>query len=444
MTRLKIDPSSDDFESHRLEGLFYIDKTEMIYDYFEKHYSKRILFTRPRRFGKTMIMTMFRDFLDIRQDSRKLFEGLDIMKHPKTVEEHMNNHPVIFLSLKEVKGNNWEEAQDELRTTLASLFESFHELRKSKKISDSERLRYIKVCNQEINLANIKTALKSLSTMLYKHYDKNVFVIIDEYDVPMANAYGKPCYNQVVDMVQSMLSNVGKTNKEVAALIMSGCLHTVMNSGYTGFNNIIAYSALSYAYSGYFGFRDEDVAKILAAAGMEEKAAVIKEWYNGYVFGETHIYNPWDVMKYVNEISNDERRRKKPGKYWVNTSESRLDLIHGFIGKTPDALESFGRLLSGEAVEKKINEDLPYHMLHASRDNLWTGLLETGYLTKATEEDGDILPLRIPTRKSSRCSNRKYGISSVRMSRMSFWNKRCRILPICASECSQCNVQELP
>ena len=399
MNKLSVNPGNDNFGTQIEKGYLYVDKTEMIHEFLTESFRTPVLFTRPRRFGKTMVMTMFRDFLDIRRDSKALFQGLDIMKHPDTVGKYMNQYPVIFLSLKDVKGNVFEDVFASLRFQLARVFKGFDELASSNKMTEYDKHDYDNICYQTADLSNVIGSLMTLASMLHKHYGKKAFVIVDEYDVPMAKALGKPYYNDVTDMVQSMLSNVGKTTEHVEALLMSGCLHTVKNSGYTGFNNLASYSILSYQYSDCFGFTEEEVSRILAAAGMGDKAGLAREWYDGYVFGETHIYNPWDVIKYVDEATSGSRRRKTPGKHWIHTSESREDLVHGFIGKTPDALESFEKLLNGETIIKKVNEDIPYHMLHASGNNLWTGLLETGYLTKATEEDDDILPLRIPNKE---------------------------------------------
>ena len=398
MSSFRINPGNDDFETQIEKGYLYIDKTEMIYEFLEESFMSPVLFTRPRRFGKTMVMTMFRDFLDIKQNSENLFKGLNIMNHPETVKKHMNQYPVIFLSLKEIKGRNADEFLDDVKCLLANLFEEFGELRSSDKISDSERDAYINVCNQTINYANTKLALKLLATLLWKHYGKKPYVIVDEYDVPMANAYQKEHYNDVVELVQALLGNVGKTNKNVEALMMSGCLHTVKNSGYTGFNNIMAYTVTSYRYSNCFGFTEDETRLLLSKAGLGNRMDEIREWYNGYVFGKTHMYNPWDVVSYLAKQRDNMDERILPGKYWIHSSESREDLIHGFIGKTPDALEMFARLMMGETVEKRINESLPYHMLHVSGDNLWTGLLETGYLTIAGK-NGEIVSLRIPNKE---------------------------------------------
>ena len=399
MNKFSVNPGNDSFGTQIEKGYLYVDKTEMIHEFLTESFRTPVLFTRPRRFGKTMVMTMFRDFLDIRRDSKALFQGLNIMKHPDTVGKYMNQYPVIFISLKDVNGNGFEKVFDILKNQIASIFRQYEELLKDESISKFDKLDYESICSQTADYATVVSSLKLLAAMLHKHYGEKAFVIVDEYDVPMAKALGKPCYNDVADMVQSMLSNVGKTTEHIEALMMSGCLHTVKNSGYTGFNNLASYSILSYQYSDCFGFTEEEVSRILAEAGMVDKAGLAREWYDGYVFGETHIYNPWDVIKYVDETTSGSRRRKMPGKHWIHTSESREDLVHGFIGKMPDALGSFERLLNGETIVKKVNEALPYHMLHASGSNLWTGLLETGYLTKATEEDDDVLPLRIPNKE---------------------------------------------
>ncbi|MBR1710154.1 MAG: AAA family ATPase [Clostridia bacterium] len=396
---IKIRSSNDTFRKLRENEGYYIDKTDMIEEYLERRFEDAILFARPRRFGKSLTMTMFRDFLDIRQDSKKLFEGLNIMKYPDVVKKYMNQYPVIFLSLKEVFGNDFDSIYDNYCLSIANLCKSFEDLLFSERIKEPDKAIFKKIEFQEANQANTVAALDLLTRMLYDHYQKPVFVIIDEYDVPMAKAYGSSAYDKVRDMIELMLSYVCKTNGNVKGVILSGCLYTVKNSTYTGVNNIIPYTILSPLYAGSIGFTDEDVKKLLEDAGLSELYETVEEWYDGYIFGRERMYCPWDVLSFVkSKLDGSYSEAMGPESYWTSTSETSQNLIHGFFGKTADANERFERLLAGNTIECTVNEFVPYHRIHESGENLWSALLETGYLTKTVKEKMPLMPLKIPNR----------------------------------------------
>ena len=396
---IKIRSSNDTFRKLRENEGYYIDKTDMIEEYLERRFEDAILFARPRRFGKSLTMTMFRDFLDIRQDSKKLFEGLNIMKYPDVVKKYMNQYPVIFLSLKEVFGNDFDSIYDNYCLSIANLCKSFEDLLFSERIKEPDKAIFKKIEFQEANQANTVAALDLLTRMLYDHYQKPVFVIIDEYDVPMAKAYGSSAYDKVRDMIELMLSYVCKTNGNVKGVILSGCMYTVKNSTYTGVNNIIPYTILSPLYAGSIGFTDEDVKKLLEDAGLSELYETVEEWYDGYIFGRERMYCPWDVLSFVkSKLDGSYSEAMGPESYWTSTSETSQNLIHGFFGKTADANERFERLLAGNTIECTVNEFVPYHRIHESGENLWSALLETGYLTKTVKEKMPLMPLKIPNR----------------------------------------------
>lgn len=396
---IKIRSSNDTFRKLRENEGYYIDKTDMIEEYLERRFEDAILFARPRRFGKSLTMTMFRDFLDIRQDSKKLFEGLNIMKYPDVVKKYMNQYPVIFLSLKEVFGNDFDSIYDNYCLSIANLCKSFEDLLSSERIKESDKAIFKKIEFQEANQANTVAALDLLTRMLYDHYQKPVFVIVDEYDVPMAKAYGSSAYDKVRDMIELMLSYVCKTNGNVKGVILSGCMYTVKNSTYTGVNNIIPYTILSPLYAGSIGFTDEDVKKLLEDAGLSELYETVEEWYDGYIFGRERMYCPWDVLSFVkSKLDGSYSEAMGPESYWTSTSETSQNLIHGFFGKTADANERFERLLAGNTIECTVNEFVPYHRIHESGENLWSALLETGYLTKTVKEKMPLMPLKIPNR----------------------------------------------
>ena len=385
----KVDPSQDIFSLYRAKGNYYVDKTEMIYHYLVESFESKIMFTRPRRFGKTMVMTMFADFLDIRKDSSEVFKGLKVMEHEEFVEKNMNKWPVVFLSLKDMRATTSDGILDCIRVKIAEVMEYHEELATSKSISESEREMYFELCRKKASKETTINALAFLAKLLYKHHGKTVFVIVDEYDVPIASAYGSKEYDAIQALIEKMLSCVCKTNRYIESVMVSGCRSTCLD-------NIQPYNVLSYDYADCFGFTEKEVEQLLAAAGLSDRLPEVKEWYDGYIFGDAHVYNPWDVMKYV-QYAKGRGHARLPLPFWLDTSETINDLILDFIAKTPDALESFEMLLSRQSVIKPINENVSYHRLHESGENLWTGLLETGYLTKATEEDSQgTVALRIP------------------------------------------------
>ncbi|MDO5134216.1 MAG: AAA family ATPase [Eubacteriales bacterium] len=397
--RLKIMEAYDSFRMLRDKHGYYVDKTMLLKEYLEDGFKSAVLFARPRRFGKTMTMTMFRDFLDIRQDSRGLFEGLKIMDYPDTTAAYMNQYPVVFLSLKEVSGTCFEDCLQNFRIALSELCEENRFLLASDRVSSVRKLNFEKLWRQEAGQQNTEQGLDLLCRMLRQHYGRPVFVLIDEYDVPIAKALGTPDYEKVREMVERMLSYVCKTNENVRAVLLTGCLYTVKNSTYTGVNNIIPYTVLSPVFASGIGFTDAEVRKILEDAGLSDRYAEVAEWYDGYIFGREKMYCPWDVLRYVDSVqSGAYSEAAGPESYWLNTSQTSLETIRGFLGRTANVNECFERLLAGKPIECVVNENIAYHQLHESGENIWTALLETGYLTKATTETMPLQPLRIPNR----------------------------------------------
>ena len=397
--QVKINESVDSFRVLREGGFYYVDKSLMLKEFLEDNFKSSVLFARPRRFGKTMTMTMFRDFLDIRQDSRKFFQGLKIMEHPDVIRKYMNQYPVVFLSLKELFGSDFESVFESLQIAISKACGDHDYLLESPKIARYNKKFFEQLLAQEAKKTNTEQALDLLCQMLNQHYQKPAFVIIDEYDVPMARALETPFYDDVRQMIERTLSFVCKTNPNVKAVLLSGCLYTVKNSTYTGVNNIVPFTVLSPAFASGIGFTDGDVRQLLADAGFPERYGEVEEWYDGYLFGRERMYCPWDVMRYVASIlEGTYSEAKGPESYWLNTSETSQNLIHGFLGKTNAANESFEQLLAGKCVECKVNEQVPYHQIYENGDNLWTALLETGYLSKAVTENAAILPLRLPNR----------------------------------------------
>ena len=397
--QINIKSSYDGFRDLRENNGYYIDKSEMIEEYLVKRFDKAVMFARPRRFGKTLAMTMFRDFLDVRQDSRDIFSGLKIMDDSDVVQNYMNQYPVIFLSLKEVFGDSFENVFRNFQIAISTMCDDFADLLGSEKISAIHKEFFIKLQRKESNEADTIQALALLCQMLRQEYNRQVFVIVDEYDVPMAKALDTPYYDKVRDMIEHMLSYVCKTNGNVKGVILSGCLYTVKNSTYTGVNNIIPYTILSPLYASAIGFTDGDVKKLLADAGLSELFDTVEEWYDGYMFGREKMYCPWDVLSFVkSKLDGSYSEAMGPESYWTNTSETSQNLIHGFLGKTITANDRFEQLLAGNTIECTVNELVPYHRIYESGENLWSALLETGYLTKTVTEKMPLMPLKIPNR----------------------------------------------
>ena len=397
--RINIRISYDSFRELRESRAYYADKTEMIEEYLVRRFDKAVLFTRPRRFGKTLTMTMLRDFLDIRQDSRKIFSGLKIMEYPDVVQGYMNQYPVAFISLKEVFGQDDKAIFQNFSIVMSKLFEDNAFLMDSPEVSDVSKKFFEMIWRQQGKQENTEQALDLISFMLRQHFGKPAFILIDEYDVPMAKALGTPYYDKVRDMIEHMLSYVCKTNSNVKGVILSGCLYTVKNSTYTGVNNIIPYSVLSPLFASSIGFTDENVRKLLSDAGLSEEYNTVAEWYDGYLFGRERMYCPWDVLSFVrSKMDGSYSEAMGPESYWTNTSETSQNLIHGFLGQTADVNERFEQLLAGNTIECTVNELVPYHRIYESGENLWSALLETGYLTKTVKEKMPLMPLKIPNK----------------------------------------------
>ena len=399
MSGIRIGESYDSFRKLRESHFYYVDKTLLLQEFLVEHFQPAVLFARPRRFGKTLTMTMIRDFLDIRRDSKELFEGLAIMQYPETVAEYMNQYPVVFISLKEVYGESFADVLDNFQNVISTVCKEYDELLVSDRTDqdDKELLSLLRARKGKKN--NLIEVLDLLSRMLCRHYGKPAFVIVDEYDVPMAKALGMPAYDSVRDVVEHTLSYVCKTNENVKGVLLSGCLYTVKNSTYTGVNNIIPYTVLSPLYASLIGFTDAEVRKILADADLADHYEEVREWYDGYIFGRDTMYCPWDVLLYAGSLlEGTYSKAMGPESYWLNTSDTSQDLIQGFLGKTAEVNEKFEELLAGRSIDCIVNDSLPYHRIYERGENIWSALLETGYLTKTVTEKMKRMPLRIPNR----------------------------------------------
>ena len=391
-----------DFAALRKEKAYYVDKTELIYELVNDTKNKVTLFTRPRRFGKTLMMSMMENFFSIRKDSKALFDDLNIARHTSFCKEWMNQYPVLFVSFKDVEGDTFEAAFNMLKTKLADFCKDLVPVFEGASVDqdDEQIFRSLKAGIAKEN--DIKSSLKTIMRMMYAVYGKKVILLIDEYDVPLAKASENDTasnnyYPKMLEIVRAIMSTALKDNEFLQFSIITGCLRIAKESIFIGTNNFASYSVLDERFSKYFGFLKEEVDKMLEAAERSEAAEEIKEWYDGYIFGDSYMYCPWDVINHVSALVY--KRNTKPKNYWKNTSHNAILLT--FVKRTEfDVEDKFETLLNGGTIVQRISDELTYDTLHSSEENLWSVLLMTGYITKAdAEEDGETVSLRIPNRE---------------------------------------------
>ena len=389
----------DDFKEIRKSEFYYIDKTKLIEQVLE-NWSKVNLFTRPRRFGKTLNMSMLKWFFEIGTDTT-FFDGLYISKNQALCEEYMGKYPVVLLSLKSVEGLTFEEARASLCELIAGEVRRFKFLEKSDRLDDDEKnayhdLIFIQNLKEAILGTKLKFSLKKISELLYKHYGQKVIILIDEYDVPLDKAFQHGYYREMVTLIRGLFGEAFKTNDFLQFAVLTGCLRISKESIFTGLNNFKVYAANDLRYDEAFGFTNEEVKRLLADYHLEEHFAEVKEWYDGYHFGNADIYCPWDVINYVDDLVFDPQAR--PKSYWINSSGN--ELVKRFIDKadttTRDEIEE---LIAGYAVEKRIRMDLTYDEIDNTIDNVWSVLFTTGYLTREGREMDGIYRLIIPNKE---------------------------------------------
>ena len=397
MKNLNIPVGISDFERIRELNYYYVDKTGLIKTLLQGEMDQVTLITRPRRFGKTMAMNMLNSFLDIRKDSRKLFEGLEISKDAGICEKWMNQYPTVFLSFKDVDGTTFENAFNFLKFIISEVCKQHIYLLDSNEVDEGDKQVFQKLKTCSASMMEIQSCILRISNMLKSYYKKPVILLIDEYDVPIAKASSNGYYKEMLEVIKGMLSTALKDNSSLKFAVITGCLKIAKESIFTGTNNFVSDTISSTRYNEYYGFTQQDVNKLLADAGIEEKAGLIKEWYDGYNFGEFEVYCPWDVMNYLRDLQNDLNAR--PVSYWKNTSDNAI--IRSFIDYTGAAIrKKLEVLIAGGSIRQKIEEDLTYDYLHSSEDNLWSILYLTGYLTKVGECDADgQIELRIPNKE---------------------------------------------
>lgn len=392
----------ENFEEVRTEDYYYVDKTALIAELLRNR-GKVNLFTRPRRFGKSLNMAMFKSFFQIGCD-KTIFEGLAIAEETALCEKYMGKFPVISVSLKSANALNYETARALMCSIVGDEALKFYELADSDKLSDVEKKIYRQLIRIDETGQGIYTmsdtvlmgSLKTLSALLEKHYGQKTVILIDEYDVPLAKANDQGYYDSMITLIRGMFEQALKTNDSLQIAVLTGCLWVSRESIFTGLNNLKVFSIKDKACSSGFGFTDSEVREMLAYYGLDDRYDSIREWYDGYCFGDTDVYCPWDVINYVSGLLTD--RRLSPRDFWSNTSSNEVlrKLLQMAESDTRDEIE---RLIAGESVLKTVREELTYRELYDSVENIWSVLFTTGYLTKRGEAEENGLRLVIPNRE---------------------------------------------
>lgn len=397
--KIKLPVGVDDFKKIRHDKFYYIDKTKLLEQLLDS-WGEVNLFTRPRRFGKTLNMSMLRYFFEIGTDE-SLFDGLYIKNNKKICDEYMGKFPVIFISLKNVEGLDFETALYRFVEIIGREAERFYFLLDSEKLTVNEKERYkTLICldngrySMDVNI--LASALRLLSELLYKHYGKKTIIIIDEYDVPLDKAFQNGYYREMVSLIRAMFGDALKTNDFLQFAVLTGCLRVSKESIFTGLNNFKVLSIADTRFDEQFGFTDEEVQTLLESYGLLEHISETKEWYDGYHFGDADVYCPWDVINHVDRLCGEPDAKPQP--YWINTSGNGL--VKRFIDKanktTRDEIE---RLVSGETIEKQVSLELTYDEIDTIIDNLWSVLFTTGYLTQTGMTESGAYKLVIPNKQ---------------------------------------------
>ena len=382
----------ENFEDLIRNDFYYIDKTGLIRDIL-KQPAKVTLFTRPRRFGKSLNMSMLEKFFSPESD-KHIFDGLVITQEKELCEKHMGRYPVISVSLKGINAPSYDTAFKMLVMMINEAAEKVQYLRNSERLSEAEKGFFEELLSRNMDEATAFGSLRLLSRLLYKHHGQPVIVLIDEYDVPLAKAFSNGYYEQMVFLIRNLFEQVLKTNDSLHFAILTGCMRISKESIFTGLNNLSVSSVTDLRYDEYFGFTDAEVQELLNYYGFSNCYDAIKEWYDGYQFGNTDVYCPWDVMNYCDTLLDE--LNAQPENYWVNTSSN--DAVRKFIeecdnGTTKREIE---RLIAGETIEKEIYQELTYQDMYTSIDHIWSVLFTTGYLTQKGKIEGNRYKLAIP------------------------------------------------
>ena len=384
MKEINIPVGISDFKEICKNGYYYVDKTFLIKELLKTTATKVTLITRPRRFGKTMAMSMLATYFDIRENSQDLFDGLEISKETDLCKEWMNQWPVVFLSLKDIDGLNFEDAYERLVVQISNLYKNYTYLLEYDKIDPDDRQIFLDLKAGKAEKAQVFQALRTLMRMLQIYHQKKVILLLDEYDVPIAKASSNGYYNQMLDVMKGIMSTALKDNTSLQFSVVTGCLRIAKESVFTGTNNFVTDSITDSHYNEFFGFTQAEVDQILEDADAGKHAESVKYWYDGYHFGNVDVYCPWDLMNYLCDLQRNPEA--KPDSYWKNTSDNAI--IRSFIDYAGSSItKKLETLLAGGYIVEQIDESLTYDYLHSSEENLWSILYLTGYLTTVREED---------------------------------------------------------
>ena len=395
MLKKKLPVGIDNFEKLRKEDFYYVDKTGLIVDLLNS-WGEVNLFTRPRRFGKTLNMSMFKSFFEIGGD-KSIFDGLAVAQDKALCDRYMGKYPVVFISLKGVDGTNFEEAYERLRNVIFDECSRLKFLLDSNAIAEVDKYLIKRVLAREDSPSEIAASLKMLCGLLEKHYGQKAILIIDEYDVPLDKAFHHGYYAQMIDIIRAMFGAALKTNDSLFMAVLTGCLRVSKESIFTGLNNLKVHSISDEKFDEYFGFTDAEVRKMLEYYGLESHYSDVRKWYNGYRFGGQDIYCPWDVINYCYDACSS--AHAQPKAYWINTSGN--EMVRRLISKGTDGTTQFEieRLIAGETITKTLNENLTHNEIDANIENIWSLLYMTGYLTSVGYPNGRQYELRIPNKE---------------------------------------------
>lgn len=397
--RKKLPIGIDGFEKIRTNNFYYVDKTMFIAELLQ-NWGEVNLFTRPRRFGKTLNLSMLKCFFEI-GGRKELFDRLKISQEKELIEEYMGQFPVISVSLKSVDGLSFEAASAALRNIVGKEASRFQYLRESARLSENERERYEALIRVDqgvfaMNDELLVDSLLTLSQLLSKHYDRKIILLIDEYDVPLDKAFQAGYYDRMVSLIRNMLGNVLKTNDALFFAVLTGCLRISKESIFTGLNNLKVHTVSDSRYDEYFGFTDADVSDLLDFYNLSSYKDIMKDWYDGYLFGKINVYCPWDVINYCDTLLSDEDA--EPENYWANTSGN--DIVRRLLKKADQTTKNeVEQLLNNKYIVKSVRQELTYRDIDSSVDNIWSVLYSTGYLTQCGRLPGKQLKLIIPNRE---------------------------------------------
>lgn len=397
--RKKLPIGIDGFEKIRTNNFYYVDKTMFIAELLQ-NWGEVNLFTRPRRFGKTLNLSMLKCFFEI-GGRKELFDRLKISQEKELIEEYMGQFPVISVSLKSVDGLSFEAASAALRNIVGKEASRFQYLRESARLSENERERYEALIRVDqgvfaMNDELLVDSLLTLSQLLSKHYDRKIILLIDEYDVPLDKAFQAGYYDRMVSLIRNMLGNVLKTNDALFFAVLTGCLRISKESIFTGLNNLKVHTVSDSRYDEYFGFTDADVSDLLDFYDLSSYKDIMKDWYDGYLFGKINVYCPWDVINYCDTLLSDEDA--EPENYWANTSGN--DIVRRLLKKADQTTKNeVEQLLNNKYIVKSVRQELTYRDIDSSFDNIWSVLYSTGYLTQCGRLPGKQLKLIIPNRE---------------------------------------------